>query len=95
MLNCPSPLICSIKSLTPLNLQHLQHWRRETGDRKQQDERREKGGRRQETEEGKQRDRRLETEDGRLETGRRETGERRRESVLCTDGKITAILTFQ
>ena len=45
-------------------------------------------------------DRRQETGGRRLETGdmrqdTRETGERRRESVLCTDGKITVILTFQ
>ena len=70
LLNCPSPQICSIKSLNPLYryelyLQHLQHGRRETGDRGHK------------TEDGGQ-----ETRDKRQETGdkRRETRGRRQET---------------
>ena len=81
----PTPLICSIKPLNPLNhyqlnLQHPQHGRRETNDRRRKkggkrkearDRRRETGGERQEAGDKMQetRDRKLEMED------RREDGE--------------------
>ena len=80
-LNCPSPLICSIKPLNPLNhyelnLLHLKHGRLETGDR-----RCETADRRQETGDGRREagDRRQDTGDRIQKTGDRiqETGDRR------------------
>ena len=103
-LNCPSPLICSIKPLNPLNhyelnLLHLKHGRLETGDRRCEtadrrqetgDGRREAGYRRQDTG-----DRIQKTWDRIQETGdmwkTQKTGEGRWERVLRLSEKFSAI----